>query len=65
MLLLCLPAGCGFGFELFRAFCLFLRTTLLDDFVTGFIFNNMSRMHLSDAEAGVNPLFEKNVAGGT
>ena len=34
-----------------------LETLLLD-----FIFNNMSRMHLSDAEAGVKPLFEKKMS---
>ena len=38
--------------------CLFL-TSRLGDLLLDIFINNMRRMHLSDAEAGVNPLFEK------
>ena len=57
MLLLYLPAGCGFRSGSYERFVLFL-TLRLGDFVTGLFFNNMSRMHLSDAEAG-SPFFEE------
>ena len=58
MLLFYLPAGCGFLFSSYEH--LFISHFETWRLVAGYFFINMSRMHLSDAEAGVTPLFPKN-----
>ena len=57
LLLFCQPVvALGLtSFELLFMYALRPSETLLLDY----LFNNMSRMHLSDAEAGVHPVFQK------